>query len=170
MKNARSKTANARYAPEHKAQEFPRGKKGIVFCDNCGIVYYKKAWHHNLRHFKSFEKDVPVDFRSCPACQMIKNRQYEGMVRILNVPAKFERELERLIAAYGERARKRDPLHRIIDVNKKGNNFEVTTTENQLAQKLARKIIKTFKASSLKTEHSPHPSDVTFITVSFAKH
>ncbi|MBI2037006.1 MAG: hypothetical protein HYT14_01435, partial [Candidatus Liptonbacteria bacterium] len=134
MRNGRSKTANARYAPERtERREFPKGAKGIVFCDTCGITYYKKAWHHNLRHFKSFEKDVPVVFRTCPACQMIKNKQYEGLVRLVNVPPKLQRELERLIRNYGERAYQRDPLDRVIAAKKTKSGYEVTTTENQLA-------------------------------------
>ena len=146
MRNGRSKTANARYAPERTEREFPKGVKGIVFCDTCGITYYKKAWHHNLRHFKSFEKDVPVVFRTCPACQMIKNKQFEGRVSVVNVPSKFQGEVERLIRGYGE----------------------VTTTENQLAQKLARKIAETFKAARVAVSHSASPSDVAFITVTFS--
>lgn len=169
MRNARSKTANARYVPERTARrEFPKGAKGVVFCGTCGIAYYKKSWHHNLRYFKSFEKDMPVVFRTCPACQMIKNKQYEGKVTLVNVPARIEGEVERLIRGYGERAYRRDPLDRVIGAKKTGNGLEVTTTENQLAQKLARKVAETFKSARLKVSHSAHPSDVAFITVTFS--
>lgn len=168
MRNGRSKTANARYAPEHTEHEFPKGVKGIVFCGTCGIAYYKKSWHRNLRYFKSFEKDMPVAFRTCPACQMIKNKQYEGMVRLVGVPKNLQGEVERLIRGYGERAEQRDPLDRVIGIKKVSNGFEVTTTENQLAQKLARKITETFKTARLAVSHSARPSDVAFITVTFS--
>lgn len=175
MRNGRSKTANARYAPERAGlREFPRGAKGIIFCDTCGIVYYKKSWHHNLRHFKSFAsdsvsaKDAPVAFRTCPACRMIKNRQYEGLVRLFGVPKNLSPEVERLIRGYGERAYRRDPLDRVIGIKKTSGGYEVTTTENQLAQKLARKITETFKTARLKVSHSAHPSDAAFITITFS--
>ncbi|MDP3947433.1 MAG: NMD3-related protein [bacterium] len=169
MRNARSKTANARYVPERTARrEFPKGAKGVVFCGTCNIAYYKKAWHHNLRHFKSFEKDVPVVFRLCPACTMIKNKQFEGRVTLLYVPAKYQQEVERLVRAYGERAYQRDPLDRVIGIKKMKDGFEVTTTENQLAQKLARKVQETFKTARPSISHSASPSDVAFITVTFS--
>jgi len=169
MRNGRSKTANTRYTPERtERREFPKGAKGIVFCGTCGIAYYKKAWHHNLRYFKSFEKDTPVAFRTCPACQMIKNKQFEGKVTLLNVSPKYQQEVERLVRAYGERAYQRDPLDRVIAVKKTKGGYEVTTTENQLAQKLAHKIAETFKAARPSISHSASPSDVAYITVTFS--
>lgn len=169
MRNGRSKTANTRYTPERtERREFPKGAKGIVFCDTCGIAYYKKAWHHNLRYFKSFEKDTPVAFRTCPACEMIKNKQFEGKVMLLNVPVKYQQEVERLIRAYGERAYQRDPLDRVIGAKKTKDGFEVMTTENQLALKLAKKVKETFKAARIAVSHSAGPSDVAYITVTFS--
>lgn len=168
MRNERSKTANARYIPERAGRrEFRGGAKGVVFCGDCGIAYYKKSWHRNLRHFASFEKDVPIVFRTCPACAMIKNKQYEGRVTLLEVPLKLRSEVLRLIHSYGERAYARDPLDRVIEVKKTKSGFEITTTENQLAQKLGQKIAETFKPARVSIAHSPQPSDVAFVTVAF---
>ena len=39
----------------------------------------------------SGKKDVPVKFELCHACQMIKNRQYEGRIIVKNLPMDSEK-------------------------------------------------------------------------------
>lgn len=169
MRNGRSKTGSARLIPAHtETQEFRKGEKGVVFCSNCGIVYYKKSWHHNLRYFASFEKDQRVVFRLCPACTMIKNRQFEGRVIVRHVPEKYRTDLEHLMVNFARRAYERDPLDRLIELKKSRDEFTATLTENELAQKLGKKIKEVFRAKVVKISHSPRPSDVTYVTVDFA--
>ena len=45
-------------------------------------------------------------------------------------------------------------------------NWEITTTENELANKLAHKIKDSFNVKS-KTKFAPEPSDVAEITIEF---
>src|SRR3989344_2153907 len=78
--------------------------KGVIFCEKCGIVYYKKSWHHSLLNLKSIKEEAPVKFVLCPACQMVKNRQFEGGVSIFNVPKKLETELLNFIEGFCRRA------------------------------------------------------------------
>ena len=152
-------------------QEFPRGTKGIMFCSRCGIAYYKKSWHHALEEYKSLPEDAPVKFVLCPACQMIQNKQFEGEVKIKNIPEKEADGVARLVEGYGSRAYERDPLHRVIDIKKnkgeRGTDLLVTTTENQLANKLANKIKDAFNKVRITRSFSSGPSDVAYITVEF---
>ena len=164
----------------HEAEEFT-AKKGLVLCESCGAVYYKKHWHHNLERLNSPEvksvsdvgkKDTSVKFLLCPACAMIKNKQYEGRIIIQNVPKQIQKELEELILGYGKRAYDRDPMHRLIEVNKNtsdgGKNvWQVTTTENQLANKLAKKIKSAFHKTKSKVRFNAEPGDVAEIALEF---
>ena len=153
-------------------REIPKGKAGIVFCGplpgGCGAVYYKKSWHHNLRNYKSFSKDLPVSFVFCPACEMIKNNQFEGRIIIENIPVKNLEELRHLIEGFCHRAYLRDPLDRLIKIkNLKADILEVTTTENQLAAKLAKKIKEVFKKTTEKISYSASPGDTIYIKMKF---
>lgn len=165
---------------QREAEEFA-AKKGLVLCENCGAVYYKKHWHHNLERLNLPEiknvadvgkKNTPVKFLLCPACAMIKNKQYEGRIVIQNIPEEIQTELEKLILGYSKRAYDRDPMHRLIEVSKdtpalNKNTWQVTVTENQLANKLAKKIKDTFNKAKSKVKFNAEPGDVAEIVIEF---
>lgn len=196
-------------------QEHYRGKLGLVFCGDCGSVYYKKSWHHNLRHYKNLRENLPIKFSTCPACpdtfgryqrpavfpikttiipksilfknrqnlargvlknkifqrcgacQMIKNKQFEGEIIIKNPPAKNFRELVNLVKAFSRRAYERDPMDRLIEIKNADGELRITATENHLAVKLAKKIQQVFKPSTTKISYSSSPSDVVYIKLEF---
>lgn len=66
---------------------------------------------------------MPVNFTLCPACQMIKNKQFEGKVTILNVPEKLSEELVNLIKGFCERAYSRDPINPRLKTHKLNGRF-----------------------------------------------
>ncbi|MBI4993501.1 hypothetical protein HZC33_00875 [Candidatus Wolfebacteria bacterium] len=150
-------------------REIPKGKGGIIFCGDCNAVHYKKSWHKNLRNYKNLRDDLAVKFSTCPACAMIKNKQFEGEVKIYNAPEKISENLIHLIENFGHRAYSAEPMHRIIDIKKTREAIIATTTENQLAVKLAKKIKDTFKKVSMKITYSPSPSDVAYVNLTFIK-
>ncbi len=157
--------------------EIPKGKSGLVFCNppagGCNAVYYKKSWHHNLRDYKNLKEDLPINFSLCPACKMIKDKQFEGEIIIKNIPPKIFNELEYLIITFGRRAYKRDSMDRIIAIKKNKSEMIITTTENQLAVKIAKKIKDTFKSANqridMKISYSPQPSDVAYVKLEFSR-
>lgn len=148
-------------------------ESGLVICEKCDAVYYKKSWHHNLRHHKDLKENLPVKFSLCPACEMIKNRQFEGEIIIKNIPIKIKNDLIDLAKTFSKRAFERDPMDRLIAVKETKEGIIITTTENQLAVKLAKKIKETFKPAraggkaELKIIYSPTPSDVVYIRLTF---
>lgn len=152
--------------PKAEEEEFGKGKKGIIICPQCDARYFKKSWHHTFRGFKSFEKDVPIKFKLCPADEMIKRRQYEGRIVIKNIPTKIAGDLERMIRGLAETAYKADPMDRLITLKKNGGSWEVTFTENQMARKIARRIEGSYHTKAV-TKFAGEPSDVVQITVMF---
>lgn len=154
---------------QHEVEEFGGGKKGLVFCSECKAAYYKKSWHHGILDFKSNKEDAPVKFLLCPACQMIKNNQHEGKITIKNIPAKIKDELINLIKGFCNRAYRQDPMDRLIVIKEDGGNLVVTVTENQLANKLAKKIKSTFNNVKTKTFFDKEPGDVALVEVEFLK-
>lgn len=166
------------YAPRREEHEIPKSKLGLVFCKKCDAVCYKKSWHHNLRNYKNLKENLPVKFSLCPACEMIKNRQFEGEIIIKNIPVKIKSDLINLAKIFSKRAFERDPMDRLIkieeirvnprlDPHQSASVIRMTTTENQLAVKLAKKIKETFKKAELKITYSPAPSDVAYVKLTF---
>jgi len=150
-------------------EEFGPGKKGIILCPECNSAYFKKSWHHDFRGLKfPLNQNLPITFKPCPACRMIKNKQYEGRITLKNVPAKYAEELDNFIIAYGKRATDRNPMDRLIGIKKSSSTWIVTTTENQMANKLARKIQTSFKKVKAKTKFNREPGDVAHIIVEFS--
>ena len=150
-------------------QEFLKGDKPFLMCSDCGSVYFDKYWHHKIEEFNRLEKEnnFQMKFKLCPACEMIKNKQYEGRVVIKNIPKKLEAELGKIITSFTRTAFEIDPLDRLINIKKGKDDWEVTTTENQLANKLARKIKELFTKIDVKHSFASDPSDVVEVTVEF---
>jgi hypothetical protein len=154
---------------EGRRDEYGRSKQGIAVCKVCHGVKYKKEWHSPEGAFIKMGRHSKGDVHLviCPACSMVKGGVYEGEIKIDNVPVKIRTEILKLVAAYGARARKRDPQDRIVNIKKEGSSFVITTTENQLAVRLAKKIYSTFKKSELKISHGKEPHEVSRISISF---
>ena len=160
---------NIEFPPQKiEKKEFPFGEKGVIVCPVCQSVYYKKSWHHN-KNLKLKTKNLKP--RLCPACQMIKNKEFEGQLVISNFPPNTKTDLIRLIKNFSQRAFERDPMDRVINIKTEPGDLLVTTTENQLAVKLAKKIKEVFNKYKVqvKISYSPEPSDVVYIKINFAE-
>ncbi|OHB21059.1 MAG: hypothetical protein A2939_00700 [Parcubacteria group bacterium RIFCSPLOWO2_01_FULL_48_18] len=162
---------NVKLPKSKKAQqEFSKGAKGILICRRCGISYYKKSWHRYLDLYKHLEKkDTPVRFVTCPACEMIEHKQYEGEIRIHRVPEKYIEDLGGLIRNADRQAQEKDPLDRVIEIKLHGSSLIVTTTENQLAQKIAKKLKHAFKPDDVKISYPHDGGDAVTIDISFGE-
>lgn len=152
----------------HDEAEFGPGKKGLILCGDCGLAYFKKSWHHKVDDFKSAEKsDVSVKFSLCPACKLIQDKQYEGRVILQDFPMVKFNDLCLMVKDFGNTAYHRDPLDRVIAIKKVGEDVEITTTENQMAVMLGKKIEQVFRASGHKISYAADPGDVAIIRVTF---
>ena len=154
--------------------EFGPGKHDYVFCPKGEAVYYKKSWHHASDFFLRMPEaaeDKDVSFQLCPAHEMEKNKQFEGQVVIKNIPAHVREELVRLIENMGEHAMRMDVLHRVFAIKGTKNELTVTTSENQLAQKIGRKIRQTFKKHTEEIISRPKggDSDTVYVQILFVK-
>jgi NMD protein affecting ribosome stability and mRNA decay len=157
-------------AAEH--DEYGREHKGIVICPDCGNVHYHKRWWHNSD--PGLKKLVSLKYRQaahtrCPSCAMVAAHLYEGELLIAHVPKAFARELANLVKHVGKTAAAIDPQDRIIATEKEGTDWRITTTENQLTDRLAKKIRDTFKHHTrVRISHSREPYEVDRVRVTFA--
>jgi len=171
VKSLKSKYAAGEKHSRHAAEEFGPGKHEFVFCPRGEAVYYKKSWHHASDFFTatklSFVDKKGVKFKLCPIHEMIKNKQYEGEIVIKNIPVKFKSELVRLIENMGETATRIDVLDRILDLRFKNKDLRITTSENQLAWKIARKVTEVFKKKAQAKISRAKEGDLVRINVLF---
>jgi len=147
-------------------EEFGGGKQGVILCPVCKAAYYKKSWHHDIAHFAGKE-DMPVNFLLCPADQMIKDKQYEGKVVVKNVSGETEIEVANLIKNIGFSAFEKEPMHRLISIEKVKGELVVLTTENQLAVSMAKKVGEAYKKAKVKISFAKEPNDVAIAVVEF---
>lgn len=160
--------------PRYKSDEheFEKGSHGVLYCKECGIYYFEKSWHHasSPKIQNSGVLTRPRKEVLCPACQMIRDNLYEGRLRIADTPKKFHDELVNLIKGFCERSWQKDPLDRLIRIDESGSEIEVLTTENQLTQKLGKKIVEVFHNVDIKISYPKVPGDAVEIRLTFLPH
>jgi NMD protein affecting ribosome stability and mRNA decay len=170
---------NARISGKYKKPQAHRVSKyqqtlenqSLIICPTCHNVFYKKSWHQpeQISSGKGSWLGQKGSFKSCPACIMTKGGTFEGEIRISNVPAKFQKELEDLVHNFNSRAQMSDPQDRVISVKKQGSGFRINMTENQSAVRLAKKIRDSFKGSKLSISYSKEPNEVSYSQIIFPK-
>lgn len=161
-----SQRKNRPTKPKRELEEFGSGKKGLILCPECKAAYYQKSWHHNILNLDAKE-NMLVNFKLCPADQMIKNGQYEGKLVVKNLPSDVEQDVFNLIRNIGKMAREKDPMHRLISAVRQGADLVALTTENELAVSMAKKINHAYKKTKVKISFSREPSDVALAVVDF---
>lgn len=138
-------------------------------CRVCKAIYFNKSWHHGDQiNIDVVKKNHFAWTTRCPACKMVESHRFEGLITIQNIPGRLSKELLRLVKEYSNRAYEKDCQHRLIEVLKQDpKTWIVTTTENQLANKLARKISESFDHVDVKVSYSPEPREVVKVLVDF---
>lgn len=86
---------------------------------------------------------------------------------VKNIPAIAVENLENLIHAFTHRAYQKDPLDRIIELKRTRDGLEVTTTENQLSVKLAKKIKEVYKKVDVRVSYGHAKDKASEIVVAF---
>lgn len=157
------------YKERTEFEEFGHAKSDYQRCRNCESIYFRKSWHHQRDLEKAKIKKLhTLKPTLCPACKMIKNRQFEGELIIQNIPKQIQGELIHMIKAYLKRAYDEDCQHRLIAINTADpTNWSITLTENQMANKMAQKIRSVFDKVDVKVTLSKAPEDVMRVKVNF---
>lgn len=162
-RNIEGDFGSRRQKSKKEEQEFGKGKRDIIICSDCKAVYSNKRWKHDPLLFELDNPEIKLIFKLCPACQMMKNKTYEGIVVLKGISsAKKKEEILRLVKNIGQRAYQRDPLDRIIKIKDKKKEVEILTTENQLAVSIGKQIKKAFKGN-LEINFS-HREDIARVT------
>ena len=173
INNLKFKTPNVSRGLKNKLElqgnEYGKAEKGVIICEVCHDVFFKKGWHKPgstpLQQVTLSGKGV--HFALCPACKMKKGNLFGGKISIKNIPKETREELFNLISGFGRRAELRNPQDRIMNIKTEGGNFVVTTNNDQLAVKIGRKINDTFHKTDKKVVFSSEPQEVGYVEITF---
>jgi len=176
--------------PNKHRKKYDSGKEDYVVCPTCQSVYAEKGWHHKSKFdVDKLKEEGEVRSELCPACEMIKNKQFQGEVLIENPPRDKKEQIKNTARNFGEEAFERDPLDRVISIGeekvrrptaqeKRGkeskeevkgrNDIRILTTENQLAVRIAKKINESLgNKAELDINHS-HGDKVSRVKMKFS--
>jgi hypothetical protein len=127
------------YIPEESYQ-------GTVICQECHAVHQNERWSLDPKIYEEAVQAADVQYRTCPACQKLHDRQPGGIVTLTSdfIPQHRE-EILNLIRNEDARARNVNPLERVMEVQEDGENqLVVTTTNEKLAQRLGRAVFRAY--------------------------
>lgn len=114
------------------------GVRGAVYC-SCGAVFRNKRWYTGDRGAKPQGGQGHV----CPACRRIADRNPAGIVSLSgSYFAAHAIEIDNLIKNTAQSVVAKNPLGRIMDINREGESTIITTTDVKLAQKIGRDVFK----------------------------
>jgi Zn finger protein HypA/HybF involved in hydrogenase expression len=160
---------NLKKKTELQGNEYGKAGKGVVICEICHNVFFKKGWRKpgSVPAAGGKFSNTETHFVLCPACKMKKGGLYGGKLTITNIPVETREELSNLISGFGRRALERNPQDRIMDIKIEGSTFLITTNNDELAAKLGKKITDTFRKTKKKISFSSEPEEVSHVEINF---
>lgn len=141
--------------PKQDPYEMFKAPKGPVICRTCKAIYKNKRWYIDSEEARKLAASPGTNKIVCPACQKIKDDYPEGIVTLTwSDLRKHEAEIRGLIANVEERALSVNPLERVMKIARLKKDLEVKTTNDRLAQRIGRELVRAFKGKV--TTHWAH--------------
>ncbi len=125
------------------ARRMPRLTEPTM-CERCGAVYLHKTWRRGRRRL-AFTPPVGVKWSVCPACRQVAAGEAYGRVILRGAGVAQTEEAVRLrVVHVAERATYTQPERRLVGFEKRGGAWDVFTTSQKLAHRIARELQKAF--------------------------
>ena len=149
-KRGRVKTSSDPYIPEE-------GLKEPALCESCRGVYHNKRWYRDAEAYAELQKSTDAHRVTCPACQKIAEGYPEGIVTLRgDYLWEHEEEIRHLLHNEEEKTLAKNPLARIIRITREGNELQIETTEEKLAEHLGRTLNKAHQGDLAVSWDSDH--------------
>lgn len=146
-----------RYTTSYKEREHPKqdpyamlkAPKGPAICRKCLAIYADKRWHFDEAAARKLAASPRTQKLVCPACQKIRDDYPEGIVTLTwSDLREHEPEIRGLIANVEARAVSVNPLDRVMRIVRRKKELEVQTTNDRLAQRLGRALVRSYKGKA----------------------
>ena len=135
-KRGRTRTSTDPYLPE-------AGLKEPAVCQSCQAIYRQKRWQLDPVMVKELSSDPAVHWVTCPACQKIAEAYPEGILTLRGSYLwSHEQEIHNILINTAQRFTSRNPLERIMRMQRTDDALVIETTDNKLAEQLGRSLQK----------------------------
>lgn len=135
-KRGRARTSDDPYIPEE-------GLREETICTECHAIYRDKHWFLDENLFAKLMMDDNSSKGLCPACRKIADRYPEGIVTLRGEYLwEHEKEIRNILGNEAQKALAKNPLERIIRMEREGDAMIIETTEQKLAEHLGRALNK----------------------------
>lgn len=132
-KRGRALTSSDSYGNQHRYEDG-------AFCSSCHAQYRNKRWYPAQEAFVKVDNAPEV---KCPACLKIQDGYYEGVVVLRgDYLWQHEEEICRMLKNEEAKAHAKNPLERMICMEKRDDTLVIETTEEKLAEHLGRAMHK----------------------------
>lgn len=133
-KRGRVRTSEDPYLPAE-------GLKENTICTDCHAIYRGKHWLLDEKSFAGLEQNPRTLRVSCPACQKVADRYPEGIVTLTGGYLwEHEQEIRNILSNEEKKAFAKNPMERIIRMDRSGDAMVIETTEEKLAEHLGRAL------------------------------
>jgi NMD protein affecting ribosome stability and mRNA decay len=133
-------------ADRGRAASARRGPRLVepTMCERCGAVFLHKTWRRGRRRL-AFTPPVGVRWAVCPACRQIADGEGYGRVLLRGEGVPLVEEAVRLrVAHVADRAAYTQPERRLVSLERRGDAYDLLTTSQKLAHRIARELQKAF--------------------------
>ena len=135
-KRGRTSTSTDPYLPD-------AGTREPALCQSCQAVYRNKRWQLDPALAGQLAHDPAAQWVTCPACQKVAERYPEGILTLRgNYLWNHEAEIRNILDNTVARFSTRNPLERIIRMQRTDDALVIETTDNKLAEQLGRSLQK----------------------------
>lgn len=132
-----------------------RSHPGTIICPRCHSISNGKRWFRDEDLYQCVRDAPEVRLVLCPGCQRLESNIYEGVVSLSSplLRANHAQALH-LIANVEDQERRQNPNNRVLAIEDHGDNLQVFTTTNFLAEQIGRAFRRSFKGN-LQFKRSP---------------
>jgi NMD protein affecting ribosome stability and mRNA decay len=121
-----------------------KSASAVGACPKCHAIRRNKRWHLDEKEYASLTRKpgaaVP---ERCPACRKIADGFPSGVILLRGGYVREHREeILKLARNEEKRAMGFNPLERIMSVREDGDQMEISTTDEKLAQRIGREVRK----------------------------
>lgn len=117
------------------------GMKEPCVCLGCHSVYQHRRWHLDPEAYRQMVDSGQADWVHCPACRKMAEHYPEGVMTLQgDYLWDHEEEIRNILRNEAERVMQRNPLERIMRLERVGDSLVIETTEEKLAEHLGKAL------------------------------
>jgi len=125
------------------------GRHELAMCSVCHAIYHHKRWYPEGEITLSKAQKTKLDMVTCPACRKTHDRYPGGIITLQGGFLKTHKDqILHLVRNEEARARKINPLERLISIKNIRGGVEIQTTNERLAQRIGREIQRAYKGDA----------------------